>query len=90
MVELAGLSEATPALAICQALVKFANASGGHDNITAAMLIVPDEPVGRWEGERVLGLKGSRPLTLSFHGHSAAVGSSGLPIGLDCGSEHLH
>ena len=44
MVEVAGLSEAASALAICQALVKFANASGGHDNITAAMLIVPGEP----------------------------------------------
>ena len=45
IVEVAGLSKAAPALAFCHALVKFANASGGHDNITAAMLIVPGEPI---------------------------------------------
>jgi hypothetical protein len=45
MVEVAGLAGAASALAICQAFVKFANASGGHDNITAAMLIVPGDPV---------------------------------------------
>jgi serine/threonine protein phosphatase PrpC len=31
----------TPAIAQCRALVEFANASGGRDNITAAMFIVP-------------------------------------------------
>ena len=35
-------SAATPAIAQCRALVEFANASGGRDNITAAMFIVPD------------------------------------------------
>jgi serine/threonine protein phosphatase PrpC len=41
MVEMAGFSG--PALAMCQALVKFANDSGGRDNVTAAMLLVPDK-----------------------------------------------
>jgi serine/threonine protein phosphatase PrpC len=36
------LSAETPAIDQCRALVKFANASGGRDNITAAMFIVPD------------------------------------------------
>jgi PPM family protein phosphatase len=36
------LSAATPAIAQCRALVEFANAAGGRDNITAAMFIVPD------------------------------------------------
>jgi len=36
-------SAATPAITMCQALVKFANGAGGRDNITAAMLIVPDD-----------------------------------------------
>lgn len=34
---------ATPAITMCQALVKFANSAGGRDNVTAAMLIVPDD-----------------------------------------------
>jgi PPM family protein phosphatase len=38
----ARFSNATPAIIICEALVKFANGAGGRDNITAAMLIVPD------------------------------------------------
>jgi len=38
----AELSAETAAIAQCRALVKFANASGGRDNITAAMFIVPD------------------------------------------------
>jgi serine/threonine protein phosphatase PrpC len=44
LVEMAGLSGPTAALVMCQALVNFANDSGGHDNITAAMLIVSGEP----------------------------------------------
>jgi serine/threonine protein phosphatase PrpC len=36
-------SGATPAITICEALVNFANGAGGRDNITAAMLIVPDD-----------------------------------------------
>jgi serine/threonine protein phosphatase PrpC len=36
------LSAETPAITQCRALVKFANASGGRDNITAAMFMVPD------------------------------------------------
>ena len=36
-------SAATPAITMCQALVEFANGAGGRDNITAAMLIVPDD-----------------------------------------------
>jgi serine/threonine protein phosphatase PrpC len=35
------LSAGTPAITQCRALVKFANASGGRDNITAAMFILP-------------------------------------------------
>jgi serine/threonine protein phosphatase PrpC len=36
------LSAETSAITRCQAFVKFANASGGRDNITAAMFMVPD------------------------------------------------
>ena len=43
LIETAGSSSATPALAMCRALVKFANEAGGRDNITAAMLLVPDD-----------------------------------------------
>jgi serine/threonine protein phosphatase PrpC len=50
LVEMAGLSNAKLALAACQALVQFANKSGGHDNITAAMLIVPGDPPRLGEG----------------------------------------
>jgi serine/threonine protein phosphatase PrpC len=37
-----GFAVATPAIMICRALVKFANDSGGRDNITAAMFVVGD------------------------------------------------
>jgi serine/threonine protein phosphatase PrpC len=37
---------ATPAITLCQALVEFANGSGGRDNITAAILIVSDHVSG--------------------------------------------
>ena len=33
---------ATPAITICRDLVKFANDSGGRDNITAAMFVADD------------------------------------------------
>jgi PPM family protein phosphatase len=36
-------SAATPAITMCQALVEYANGAGGRDNITAAMLIAPDD-----------------------------------------------
>jgi serine/threonine protein phosphatase PrpC len=39
----AGFSGATPAITMCQVLVNFANSSGGRDNVTAAMLVVPDD-----------------------------------------------
>ena len=39
----APFSAATPAITLCQGLVEFANGSGGRDNITAAMLIVPGD-----------------------------------------------
>jgi PPM family protein phosphatase len=48
LIETAGLSLATPALAMCRALIKFANEAGGRDNITAAMLVASDDaPI--WE-----------------------------------------
>ena len=34
---LSGFSEGTPAIELCRALVEFANGSGGHDNVTAAI-----------------------------------------------------
>jgi hypothetical protein len=40
-----GFPGAIPAITICEALVKFANGAGGRDNITAAMLIVPDDVI---------------------------------------------
>jgi PPM family protein phosphatase len=42
MALMSAFPEAAPAITICRALVKFANDSGGRDNITAAMFVADD------------------------------------------------